>query len=128
MCLYFLKFVQNQFNKTVKTCRADNGTEFVNEKYSTVFKTLGIHQRSCAYSPQQNGVVERKHSHILEIVRALKIHAGIPIRFWGQCIQTALYLINRLPSSMIDMSPYEKLHNMKLFLKSFKSCRVSMLH
>ncbi|XP_019248396.1 PREDICTED: uncharacterized protein LOC109227652 [Nicotiana attenuata] len=57
----FLVLVKTQFDKTVKIVRTDNGTEFVNSVCSEMFKKLGIiHQTSCAYTSQQNGVAERK--------------------------------------------------------------------
>lgn len=78
----FLQYVKTQFGKSVKVLRSDNGTEFVNSVCDAMFKDLGIiHQRSCPYTPQQNGVVKRKHRCILEVTRALKFQAKIPLRF-----------------------------------------------
>lgn len=57
-----------------------------------------IHQTTCVYGPQQNGVVERKHRHLLETARALKLQAGMLDCFWGECVLTATHIINRLPS------------------------------
>lgn len=75
-------YVSTQFNKIVKVVRTDNGTEFVNSVCEDMFKKLGIvHQRTCAYSPQQNGVAERKHRHILEVTRAIRFQASIPLKF-----------------------------------------------
>ncbi|XP_070006009.1 uncharacterized protein [Nicotiana sylvestris] len=83
---YFLSSVKNQFGVMVKTLRTDNGTEFFNNQYSKLFNSLGIvHQSSCPYTPQQNRVVERKHRHILDMARELKIQSNMPIRFWGEC-------------------------------------------
>ena len=75
--------MKTQFYKVVKVVKTDNGSEFVNSFYCSLFKKLGIiHQTTCAYTPQQNGVVERKHMHILEVTRALRFQGEIKIKFW----------------------------------------------
>ncbi|GJS73693.1 putative RNA-directed DNA polymerase [Tanacetum coccineum] len=104
----FIKLVFTQFGKKVKIVRSDNETEFVNHHLSNFFKDLGIiHQNSCAYTPQQNGVAERKHRHLLNVARSLMFQGGIPLSMWPECILTAIYPINRLPSSVLSgVSPY----------------------
>ncbi|CAH9056431.1 unnamed protein product [Cuscuta europaea] len=107
----FFAMVDRQFNKNVKVVRSDNGKEFVGlQEY---FRNSGIiFQTSCVYTPQQNGRVERKHRHILEMARTLRFHANLPINFWGECVLAAGYLINRLPTPVIgNKSPYELLYN-----------------
>ncbi|XP_060190846.1 uncharacterized protein LOC132620168 [Lycium barbarum] len=108
----FFRLVKNQYDKTIKVIRTDNGSEFLNNTCITMFQELGIiHQRTCVYTPQKNGVVERKHRHILEVTRAMRIQAHIPIEFWGHCILAAVYVINRLPTEVLNgVSPYERFH------------------
>lgn len=109
----FFQYVKTQFNKYVKILRTDNGTEFLNKELASVLSSLGIvHQKSCVYTPQQNGKVERKHRHLLNTARALRFHAHLPVHIWGDCILTATYLINRLPSTVLHgKSPYQVLFN-----------------
>ncbi|KAL0416375.1 UNVERIFIED_CONTAM: Retrovirus-related Pol polyprotein from transposon RE2 [Sesamum latifolium] len=70
-----------------------------------------VHQTTCSYTPQQNGIVEWKHKHILDMARALLFQSGLPKRFWGESVLTATYLINRLPTPLLNWkSPFEVLY------------------
>ncbi|KAJ0909446.1 putative RNA-directed DNA polymerase [Helianthus annuus] len=111
----FYELVLTQFKKKIKIFRSDNGTEFVNNKMDIFCKTKGIlHQTSCAYTPQQNGLVERKHRHLLNLARSLLFQSGVPLSFWADCVLTALYIVNRLPSSvLLGKSPYERMFGFK---------------
>ncbi|XP_016559276.2 uncharacterized protein LOC124895477 [Capsicum annuum] len=69
---------------------------------------------TCAYTPQQNGVVERKHRHILEVTRVVRFQGAIPIHLWGYYVLAAVDIINRLLSSAIDYQvPYERFYGKK---------------
>ncbi|PNX93517.1 retrovirus-related Pol polyprotein from transposon TNT 1-94 [Trifolium pratense] len=106
----FLAMVERQFSAQVKIIRSDNGTEFTCMKQN--FRDCGIiHETSCVGTPQQNGRVERKHRHILNVARALRFQAQLPIEFWGECALAACYLINRTPTKTLSgKTPYELLY------------------
>ncbi|KAL2247193.1 UNVERIFIED_CONTAM: Retrovirus-related Pol polyprotein from transposon RE1 [Sesamum indicum] len=120
----FIKQIQTQFGLLVKQIRTDNGPEFLSSSCQNLFASCGIiHQKSCVYTPQQNGVVERKHKHLLQVARALMFESHLPRQFWADSILTATFIINRLPSPILNWkSPYELLHKTILsyhFLKTY---------
>lgn len=80
----FIKYVSNQFDTRIKIIRTDNGSEFVGLECQEIFSNNGIlHQWSGPYTPQQNGVVERKHRHLLQVARALLHQSGLPQKILG---------------------------------------------
>ena len=108
----FVAMARTQFNGIVKTIRSDNALELgLSKEALRFFADNGIiHQTSYVQTPQQNGVVERKHRHLLEVSRALLFQSNLPLRFWGECLLTATYLINRMPTTVLGhKSPFELL-------------------
>nr|GEX23715.1 ribonuclease H-like domain-containing protein [Tanacetum cinerariifolium] len=105
----FLNLFHNHFNIKIKTVRSDNGTEFVNKKMFDMFYELGmLHQTSCSHTPQQNRIAERKHRHLLNVARSLVFQRGIPLRFWCDCVLTAVYLINRDVKFYENVFPFKQ--------------------
>jgi len=85
----FFTLVEQQYNKCVKMVRSDNGTKFMCLKQ--YFMQQGIlHQTSCVGTPQQNGHVERKYRHILNVARSLRFQGNLPIKFLGRCFNCGL--------------------------------------
>lgn len=108
--------IQTQFGSTIKTFRYDNAFELGSSKEAQAyFQSEGIlHQTTIRHTPQQNGVVERKHRHLLEVCRALLFQSNVPLHFWGHCLLTATYLINHFPSTALQgKTPYELLFKHK---------------
>ncbi|GJS73677.1 retrovirus-related pol polyprotein from transposon TNT 1-94 [Tanacetum coccineum] len=118
----FIKFVTTQFDKQIKIVRSDNALEFVKGQCGPYLASQGIvHQTSYVDRPQQNGRVKTKHRHILDTTRALRFHSKLPLKFWGDCVTTATFLINRLPSSVVgNVTPYEILLKKKLDYTSLR--------
>lgn len=80
-----------------------------------------LHQTSCVGTPQQNGVAERKNRDLLEKTRALMFQMNVPKKFWSQGVKTAAYLINRLPSRILDSkSPLEVMKGRPLDLSNLR--------
>jgi histone deacetylase 1/2 len=67
------------------------------------FRRIGItHQVSCPHAHQQNGSAGRKHRHIVEVGLALLANASMPLKFWDEAFLTTIFLINLLPSKVIN--------------------------
>jgi hypothetical protein len=74
-----------------------------------------IHQTTCVYTPQQNGISERKNHHLLEMTRALIFQTNVPKIYWSDAVLISTYLINRLPSVVLkNKSPLEIIYQRKI--------------
>nr|CAN66185.1 hypothetical protein VITISV_025185 [Vitis vinifera] len=92
----FYAEIQTQFNISIRVLRSDNAMEYFSAPFTSFMSHHGIlHQSSCAHTPQQNGVAERKNRHLVETTRTLLLHSNVPFRFWEDVVLTACYLINR---------------------------------
>jgi hypothetical protein len=93
----FLRRAQNEFGLRIKKIRSDNETKFKNSQIEGFLEEEGIkHEFSSPYTPQQNGVVERKNRTLLDMARTMLDEYKTPDRFWVEAINTACYSINRL--------------------------------
>ncbi|PKU83090.1 Retrovirus-related Pol polyprotein from transposon TNT 1-94 [Dendrobium catenatum] len=111
----FKNYVEKLTSYQIKCLRSDGGTEYTNHGFTQFLTANGItHQISCPYTPEQNGLAERKHRHILETTRSLLFTASVPPKYWPDAILTAVYLINRMPSSTTkNKSPFELVYRRK---------------
>ncbi|GKA31563.1 putative RNA-directed DNA polymerase [Tanacetum coccineum] len=98
--------VERQFTTKLKNVQTDWGGEFRN--LALFFSSLGIiHRRSCPHTSEQNGFVERRNRHVVETGLTLLAQACVPQRFWHYAFDTAVYLINRMPSrTSTNKSPF----------------------
>jgi hypothetical protein len=125
--LTFQRMVENQFERKIQIFQCDGGGEFSLQAFLTHLNMCGIVQHvSCPGTPEQNGVAERKHRHIVETGLTMLFHARLPKNLWIEAFMTAVYLINRLPSSKLAMdTPFFKLHGVHPDYNSLKvfGCR-----
>jgi transposase InsO family protein len=93
----FLRRAQNEFGLRIKKIRSDNMTEFKNSQIEGFLEEEGIkHEFFSPYTPQQNGVVERKNRTLLDMARTMLDEYKTPDQFWANAINTACYSINWL--------------------------------
>ena len=99
---HFLFEIITQYETIVKVLRTDNALEFTQKAIEELCLAHGIvHQTTCPYTSQQNGVAERKHRHLLDMVRTLLLAMRVPQYLWCEAVLTATYLVNRLPSAAL---------------------------
>lgn len=103
--------IKTQFGCSTRHIPTDNGTKYLSHTMQLFFQEKSIiHERTCVETPQQNGVAERKHRHLLEVARSLCFQANLSLSFWGECILTTAYFINRILTPNLDgKSPHELL-------------------
>jgi len=109
--IQLITLMEKQLNKTVKLVQTDGGGEFMSHTLQNFFLSHGIsHLVSCPGTPEQNGLAERKHRHVVETGLTLMAHGHTPKEYWNHAFSTAVYLINWLPTTTVKgRSPFEVL-------------------
>jgi transposase InsO family protein len=118
----FLKRVQNEFDAKVKNIRSDNGTEFKNTQIEDYLDEEGIkHEFLTPYTPQQNGVAERKNMTLIEIARTMLDEYKTFDRFCTEAINTTCHATNCLYlHKLLKKTPYELLTSNKSNVSYFR--------
>lgn len=94
--------VETQFSIKIKVFQCDGGGQFQSHLFVEHLSQCGILRSiSCPGTPERNGDIERKHRHLVETGLTLLFHANVPKALWVESFLTAVYLINRLPSSIL---------------------------
>ncbi|KAB2594907.1 hypothetical protein D8674_030357 [Pyrus ussuriensis x Pyrus communis] len=120
----FYQFVLTQFGIPIKSLQTDGGGEYTSKRFSSFLAAKGILQLiSCPYTPQQNGVAERKHRHILDTAITLLSASGLPSVLWYFACAHSVRLINNMPCKSLcfsspHLSLYKKVPDIQ-FLKIF---------
>ena len=93
----------------IKVLRSDRGGEYTSNSFVNFCRKHGIKKElTASYTPQQNGVAERKNRTIVEMARSMMKEKSLPTEFWGEVVAIAVYLINRCPTKAVrDRIPME---------------------
>ena len=95
--------VKRETGNPLKRLRIDNGGEYISREFKEYCSKHRIkHEKTVLGIPQHNNVVERMNQTIVEKVRCMLKLAKLPKSFWGEAVNTAVYLINRSPSVPLD--------------------------
>ena len=88
--------------------QSDRGGEYLSQEFSDHLKDCGIiSPLTPPGTPQWNGVSERRNRTLLDMVRSMMSQIDLPISFWGYALETAAFILNRVPSKSDKRTPYE---------------------
>lgn len=105
----FKALVEKEAKDTIKTLRTDRGGEFTSKEFNDFCANAGIKRHLTApYTPQQNGVVERRNRTVVAMTRSLLKERNMPEMLWGEAIRHSVYILNRSPTkAVVGETPYE---------------------
>lgn len=112
----FYLYEETQYSIKIKWIRIDQKQELSMPNFYSLEGI--IHQTSCVSTSQQNSVVERKHQHTLNVARALKLQAHLPLPFWSDCALHAVHLMSGIPSLIFKIKPPTNYYIISLPLSS----------
>ncbi|KAJ9561984.1 hypothetical protein OSB04_007144 [Centaurea solstitialis] len=100
--------VQNQLDRKIKFLRSDRGGEYLSQEFGNHLIEYGIvSQLTPPYTPQMNGVSERRNRTLLDMVRSMMCHSTLTVSFWGHALETAAHILNIAPTKSVEKTPYE---------------------
>ena len=116
----FMEENEKQLGKSLKTLRLDRGGKYLDTEVKDHLLEYGIlSQLTASGTPQQNDVPERRNRTLLDMVRSMMSYSSLPISFWGYSLQTAIYILNVVPSKSIKKTPLELWNGHKPSLRHF---------
>lgn len=118
----FAKRAENEFEFKIKKIRSDNDTEFKNSRIEDYCDEKGVkNEFSAKYTPEQNGVVERKNRTLIEMARSMLSEYNVSDSFWAEAINAACHASNRLYCHrFLKKTPYELLIGRKPNISYFR--------
>nr|GEV62389.1 zinc finger, CCHC-type [Tanacetum cinerariifolium] len=116
------KLIENELRTTLKILRTDRGGEFTSNEFKQYCKENGIaRQLTAPYSPQQNGLVERRNRTIMSTTRCMMKATNMPQNFWAEAVRHAIYILNSVPTkALADITPYEAIKRRKPNLENLR--------
>ena len=111
----FKACVEKEAGASIQCLRTDRGGEFTSNEFTEFCKEHGINrQLTSAYTPQQNGVAERKNRTIMNMVRSMLVEKNMPKEYWAEAANWCIHILNRCPTAALDdKTPQEAWNGIK---------------
>ncbi|GKC27224.1 retrotransposon protein, putative, ty1-copia subclass [Tanacetum coccineum] len=104
----FKNEVENQLGKIIKTLRSDRGGEYISQEFKDYLKACGIIQQlNHPYTPQHNGVSERRNHTLFDMIRSMMNLTTLSLSFWDYTLKSTTRILNMVPTKKVDQIPYE---------------------
>ncbi|GAU22946.1 hypothetical protein TSUD_326740 [Trifolium subterraneum] len=118
----FKVMIENATQHKIQSLRTDGGGEYTSTIFNEFCGSQGIRrQLTASYTPQQNGVSERKNRTILNMVRSMLDDKKVPKKFWPKAVNWSVHILNRCPTFAVkDMTPEEAWSGSKRYVSHFK--------
>ena len=98
----FKKRIENQSGRKIQTLRSNNGKEYTFEQFNMFCNEAGIeHHLTAPYTPQHNGVSERRNGHIMDMTRCMLHEKNLPKNFWAEAGNTTVFLQIKLSTKVV---------------------------
>ncbi|MCO5557209.1 hypothetical protein L7F22_010769 [Adiantum nelumboides] len=112
---HYVSIVENETGCKVQTLRTDRGGEYMSGAFKDFLGKKGIkHQCTMPYTPQQNGVAERKNRSLMEMARCMLKAKSLPHKLWMEAVACAAHVLNRCPTRALKtITPYESWYDRK---------------
>lgn len=111
----FKTAVERELGQKLVCLCSDRGGEYNSREFEDYCREFGIkRQLTASYTPQQNGIEERKNRSVMNMTRCMMLEMFIPRKYWPEAAQYSVYVLNRSPSKALeDVTPEEKWGNSK---------------
>ena len=93
---------ENQSEKSIKIIRIDGGGEYTSNDFESFCTHHGIiHEITAPYTPQHNGLAERRNMTVMNMARCMLKEKHLPSDFWGEVVSITAYILNKCPTKKL---------------------------
>ena len=114
--------MEKESGATIGCLRTDRGGEFTSNEFREFGENHGIkRQLTAAFTPQQNGVAERKNRTIMNAVRTVLNERQVPKVFWPEAVKCCVHVQNRSSTTALEnRTPEEEWSSKKPIVDYFR--------